>query len=239
MLETAFGVTNLFVKGNRVKHRNQDWGIGVVLEDSVSENVSVHFKGFGNKLLRSNSLLKVEGQIEKTLSMAEKALISKAIQELLPDVGTRKVCLNFLADSITYADSFGSGIWVLTFPGQKTIRLNVGKIYVCSPDLNTMWVVLHNEFLSRENRQKLLESDVECWPLSDATEPTVPWAIECQIPADRFSELLPLFESSHHHLISLAAQSVEERTPHYNHNNPAARLFLHEYLDRSIPEPHY
>ncbi|MGF2410772.1 HNH endonuclease [Ferruginibacter sp.] len=72
----------------------------------------------------------------------------KAIEKLLPESNARKIFINFLADSVSYADSIKSDNWSLNLDLQgKFLRFNVGQEYCIT--------LYYNELLILCNRTTL------------------------------------------------------------------------------------
>ncbi len=158
---------------------------------------------------------------------------------IMPDPATRKICLEFLADSIQYANAQGGNAWALILRNEgPTIRLNVGAGEVLAlSGKGIMTIELDSESLDAQ-AQASLEAQVKVSPYS--------WkragpGLFAEIPFERMAELLPLIQTAHRSWIEKAART-EKRTHYYKANHQPILAYLRTTLGRSeseLPDPDY
>jgi hypothetical protein len=78
---------------------------------------------------------------------------------------TEELCLQMLAESIRKAHKSGHNRWGLTHHKNDRVRLNVGKIVVCTLEAGGIWFALDKGFAGASD-ESYLDKALDCWTWS-------------------------------------------------------------------------
>jgi len=163
---------------------------------------------------------------------SDPAFARERFEQLLKDEAVRRACLAFLADSIQQAHSYGAARWGVTLRLSKKIHLNVGRFLAFGIYDGEVWVGLHKEELSEQDRV-LLNGTWED-PFIGYNDITA-----CRFPASRLAEMRPRIENAHRRFLKIAAESAKQ-TPYFKSHSPGVITYLRKTLERpSLPDPAY
>ena len=161
------------------------------------------------------------------------AYARQVIESLLPDLESRRVCLNLVADYIIQAHQHSAATWEVTlFPNR--VRLNVGNIQTFVIYTGEVYLVMDGRLLTDQDRAALAQQGKS--PLE--TYKTVPNAYDVQLPAQNLLAILPIVQKSYAPLIEEAFKTGK-RTPYYRSHSPGVLMYMRSFLDRDIPDPDY
>lgn len=156
------------------------------------------------------------------------------IEKLLPQEASRRLALNYLADTMVQADAIGADVWGVTLFKDR-VRLNIGTIEVGVLEQNAVYMTLHDEALTEAARKQLKK-----WGQfgKKGAYRTAPDALGLRLPAEKLAAALPLLQEARAQLIEKLA-SRRKRTTWYEAHSPGVIAYLQSALGRAIPNPSY
>lgn len=208
---------------------------GTTIFHSAQARPYLEKHGFQIIPLRSDlSEESVFDQEQNILDRKSEESVRQVIESLLPDVETRKICLNAFADSIITAHQLGANKWSITLYNHR-IRLNVGRIVVCALHDKKFWAAFDSGSLSDADRTSL-NNMVKF----ETAYKSIPSSIASFIELVNLAQVIPILRQAHAELLKKAASgSTYFNKRMLNAHSPGVTAYLRNYLGKDIPDPAY
>jgi 5-methylcytosine-specific restriction protein A len=168
--------------------------------------------------------------------------IANVIHRILPQEGTRKLCLEMFSEAINYAASCGENKWGV-HSEQNIIRLLVGNFIVFTMEKGGVWFALDDQLLDSLEVYQALLIDKNGWKWDENDYPRysqVQSRNGYYVPQKNHSTIWPVLRSLHFEFTKKAAKKYSQlkKTSQVNHN-PAILDYLSSEIGKTMPFPVY
>lgn len=180
--------------------------------------------------------LEADRQYTRKELRADKEFAREVFEFLLPDEKIRRMCLEFLANSIHTANRLVPNRWGITLQ-DNYVLLNCGMI-----EIMQIWSDHLHVIIELDSLPELPLDQAEIRKTRDGSTkgfyPSVRGSVACDFGAEKAFQVLPQIEDSHRRLIQKAARSSFGPN-RKNAHSPGVIQYLNEYLGLSLPQPAY